>query len=632
MMQEPVSLHQMFRNTVSTIKKKSDIFLLEKKSGSTYTPTTYGEFLDKLNAISAYLVEESFTKGDRCALILENCPEYLLFDQALLQIGAVNASIYPTLPENEIAYILKDSGSKGVLVGNAFLLKKVLKAAEGAPHLTHIFLTYNPAEPITHATCKILSVSHMIEEGMRLYSKNQSRIEELFNQLNADDLASLIYTSGTTGVPKGVMLTHGNFMSNVLMAKDMVPSISSSDRYLSFLPLCHVYERLATYYLGVYIGAEIAFAQGIESLSANMIEVKPTIMTTVPRLLERVKGKVIKNAEAKGGLSEKIFNWALMVGEKVRLQKEARKPVGPVLSMQYKLADKLVFRKVKAKLGGNMRLLVSGGAALPQHVGEFFGNLGINALEGYGLTETSPLISINVENEQVYGTVGRVVKDLEVAIADTVSGEIKVRQTKSNYNPSFECEEGEILVKGPSVMQGYWNKAEETAKVLDPEGWFHTGDIGRFEKGNLKITDRLKNMLVNAYGKNIYPTPVENIYLKSTKLEQVFLIGDGREAVTAILVPNREELKERFGVNEAFFEEADPFIRNEEMVQWMNEDIKTLSNELAKYERIKRFLLKRVPFSVEEGELTPTLKAKRKVIETRYAADIEKMYLGLSAD
>lgn len=632
MMQAPNSLHQMLRNTVSHIKKSSDTFLLEKQSGGDYVPTTYGEFLEQVNATSAFLVEEQFTQGDRCALILENCPEYLLFDQALLQIGAVNASIYPTLPESEIAYILQDSGAKGVLVGNAFLLKKVLKAVENAPDLTHVFLTFQPANPVTQGALKVVTVMEIIEKGKPLYTHNQPKIESLFNQLNPDNLASLIYTSGTTGVPKGVMLTHGNFMSNVYMAKDMVSSVSSSDRYLSFLPLCHVYERLATYYLGVYVGAEIAFAQGIESISANMVEVKPTIMTTVPRLLERVKGKVIKNAEAKGGISLKIFNWAIKTGEQVRLCKEAGKSVEPFLALQHKLADKLVFQKVKAKLGGKMRLLVSGGAALPQHVGEFFGNLGINALEGYGLTETSPLISINVENEQVYGTVGRVVKDLEVAIADTVSGEIKVRQTKSNYNPSFECEEGEILVKGPSVMQGYWNKAEETAKVLDPEGWFHTGDIGRFEKGNLKITDRLKNMLVNAYGKNIYPTPVENIYLKSTKLEQVFLIGDGREAVTAILVPNREELKERFGVNEAFFEEADPFIRNEEMVQWMNEDIKTLSNELAKYERIKRFLLKRVPFSVEEGELTPTLKAKRKVIETRYAADIEKMYVGLSAD
>ncbi|MHB1278185.1 MAG: AMP-dependent synthetase/ligase [Bacteroidia bacterium] len=626
----PTSLHQMLRDTIRHTKDAQDTFLMQKIEG-TYVSFSYGQILDRINSVSAYLVEHGFTNGDRLAIILENCPEFLIFDQALLQIGCVNASIYPTLPESEIEYIIKDSGAKGVLVGNPFLLKKVLKAVENCPDVKTIFLNF-PRVNAKSDDPRLIALADLFILGKDLYLKNKADIEALFQSVGPKDLASLIYTSGTTGVPKGVMLSHENFMSNVWMAKTTIPSISKNDRYLSFLPLCHVYERLATYYLGIYVGAEIAFAQSIESLSANMAEVQPTVMTTVPRLLERVKERVIKSAESKGGLSKKIFYWAVGIGEAIRVKREQGKWINPLLAVQHKLASVLVFKKVKARLGGKMRLLVSGGAALPQHVGEFFGNLGITALEGYGLTETSPLISINLEEKQVYGTVGAIVPELQVGIIGKDSGDFYTIQTRETFDPKFTCEEGEIVVKGPSVMMGYWNKPEDTAAVIDKDGWFHTGDVGKFHHGYLKITDRIKNMLVNAYGKNIYPTPVENIYMKSSKIEQIFLIGDRREFITAIIVPAKEELKEKFGVNDAFFEDADPFIREEEMILWMNEDIRKLSNELAKFERIKNFVLKRKPFSVEGGELTPTLKSKRRIIESRYAMEIEELYEGVTED
>lgn len=629
-MKLPNSLHQMLRDTVANTKQLSDTFLMQKIDGE-YKAFTYGDILDRVNSVSAYMVENGYTKGERLAMMLENCPEYLVFDQALMQIGCVNASIYPTLPENEIEYILQDSGSKGILVGSPFLLRKLLKVVDNCPDIRHIFINFE-MENAKSDDPRLVSLYDLFRMGKNLYFKNKEGIEKLFESIGPKDLASLIYTSGTTGVPKGVMLSHENFMSNVLMAKTQVPSISKDDRYLSFLPLCHVYERLATYYLGIYVGAEIAFAQGIESISANMIEVQPTVMTTVPRLLERVKERVIKNAEAKGGLSTKIFYWAVGVGEKVRVKKENKQWVNPFLALQHSIAGTLVFKKVRARMGGKMRLLVSGGAALPQHVGEFFGNLGINALEGYGLTETSPLMNINLEGKQVYGTVGPVVPWLQIGIVDQNTGTFRTIQTNESYHPDFESEEGEIVVKGPSVMMGYWNKPEETAAVIDKDGWFHTGDVGKFYKGNLKITDRIKNMIVNAYGKNIYPTPVENTYMKSNKIEQIFLIGDKREFITAIIVPSKEEIKEKFGKNEAFFEEEDPFIREEEIIRWMNEDIRKLSNELAKFERIKNFTLKRTPFSVDSGEYTPTLKAKRRVIETKYADEIEAMYTGVTEE
>jgi long-chain acyl-CoA synthetase len=271
--------------------------------------------------------------------------------------------------------------------------------------------------------------------------------------------------------------------------------------------------------------------------------------------------------------------------------------------------------------------MISGGGALPKNIGEFFGDLGIKILEGFGLTETSPVMSVTEYDRQVYGTVGRIIPGIEVGIQNVESGHIYTVQTHESFNTGFQSDEGEIIVRGHCVMKGYWNKPQETAVAIDKDGWFHTGDIGRFFKGNLQITDRLKNMLVNSYGKNVYPTPVENTYLKSPKIEQLFLVGDKREYVAAIIVPSREALQETFGLDDAFFNVPELFINDPEIISWINQDIRKLSNELAKFERVKSFKIKRNPFSMEEGEITPTMKAKRKVIEKKYAAAIDELYL-----
>jgi long-chain acyl-CoA synthetase len=310
----------------------------------------------------------------------------------------------------------------------------------------------------------------------------------------------------------------------------------------------------------------------------------------------------------------------------MRVCKESGKKPGLFLRLQYNIASALVFKKVKAKLGGRMHMIISGGAALAEHVGSFYGNLGINAMEGYGLTETSPVIAINFYGKQIFGTVGRIVPGIEVGIYNQEQDSLVCIQTFDSYDPEFSCEEGEIIVRGPSVMQGYWNKPEETAAVIDANGWFHTGDIGCFYKGHLKITDRIKNMLVNALGKNIYPAPVESIYLQSNKIDQLFLIGDKKEYITAIVVPAKDVLQESFGLEESFFEAEHPFITEQEIYDWLLHDIKKLSVSLAKYEVIKDFLIKRQPFSIDANEITPTLKLKRKVIETRYGNDIEVLY------
>jgi long-chain acyl-CoA synthetase len=414
------------------------------------------------------------------------------------------------------------------------------------------------------------------------------------------------------------------------MALELIDIVNKDYVFLSFLPMCHVYERTATYYLSTVVGTQIAFAQSLEALTSNIQEVKPTAILTVPRLLERIEERVRKNVTSKGGLSLKIFNWAVAQGEQRRFLKEADKTPGPLLSLKLMLAEKLVFSKIKEKLGGNMKIMISGGGAMPQHVGEFFGNIGVLVCEGYGLTETSPLVTVNEPHRQVFGAVGRVGRLNEVAIQNPETKEIITIQTFDSFKPDFESAEGEILVRGRNVMKGYWNLPEATTEAIDPDGWLHTGDVGKFYKGYLKITDRIKNILVNSFGKNVYPTPIENTYLKSNRIEQIFLIGDNQEYLTAIIVPSREEIKEVFGFKEDYFEASDDFIREENIRKWIEEDLNKYAKDLGKFERVKHFALKRRVFSLDAGEMTPTQKIKRKIVEQKYAAEIKGMYVAVA--
>ena len=619
---------KLLRNVVKNVHDENRTFLMHKVNES-WEEISFKQVLDAADAISSYFLEMGIVKGDRLSLIIENSADYVFYDQGLQQIGAVNVSIYPTLSENDIEYILKDSGARTILVGNIFLFKKILSIANNCPDLQRIIPVFDDYEKILEKkalNAGVISLKMLIAQGTPKIKDYQSQIDSLRKSVLPSDLSSLIYTSGTTGIPKGVMLTHSNLVDNVRVCLIQIPIIDENDLFLSFLPLSHVFERMATYYVCCTKGSQIAFAQSLELLAKNMAEVKPTVMSCVPRLLERIHDKAIKTGTSTGGIKSRIFLWSLRVGQQYRELKEAGKEPGVVLRLTHKLADKLVFSKIIAKTGGRLKFMLSGGAALPKNVGEFFGNLGIKVLEGFGLTETSPVMSVTEITRQVYGTVGRVIPEIEVGIQDVETKLLITVQTHNSFREDFECEEGEVIVRGHCVMKGYWNKPEDTAQVIDEAGWFHTGDIGRFYKGNLQITDRLKNMLINAYGKNIYPTPVENTYLKSPKVEQVFLIGDKRDYITAIIIPAKETLQEKFKLQEEFFKNPDLFIRDKEIIGWINEDFNHLSNELAKFERIKNFIIKRNPFSMDDGEITPTMKAKRKVIEKKYVDEINKMY------
>jgi long-chain acyl-CoA synthetase len=626
---ESTTIPKLLRNVIATIHKEDQTFLLHK-TGEKWEEVSYREVLHYADAISSYFLEMGIRKGDRLGLIIENSPEWVYYDQALQQIGGINVSIYPTLPEHEIEYILNDSETRTLLVGNPFLFRKIIKIANNCPNLQRIIPAFDDhnkylAGKSLHAG--VISFKNLIAEGEACIADYEKTIRSASDAILPSDLASLIYTSGTTGTPKGVMLTHSNFVQNVRVCLDQIPVIDENETFLSFLPLSHVFERTATYHVCCARGCKIAFAQSLELLAKNMAEVKPTVMSCVPRLLERINDKAMKNGTSGGGVKAKIFLWAIATGKEHREIKEAGKEPGMMLTLQQKLANKLVFSKIKEKTGGRLKFMISGGAALPKNVGEFFGNLGIKVLEGFGLTETSPVMSVTEYHRQVYGTVGRIIPGIEVAIQDVDTKKMIAIQTHNSFNEDFECAEGEIIVRGHCVMKGYWKKPDETDEVIDQEGWFHTGDVGRFYKGNLQITDRIKNMLVNAYGKNIYPTPVENTYLKSPKIEQVFLIGDKREYITAIIIPSKESIQETFNLGEEFFSNENPFIEDQEIIDWLEEDIRQHSHELAKFERIKTFLVKRTPFSIDAGEITPTLKPKRKVIEKKYAEKIHEMYL-----
>jgi long-chain acyl-CoA synthetase len=613
------SLHQFFLNSAHHIHTPDTVYLTRKESGK-WVDYTYRDLLSYVDCLTGWLMSRGLQKGDRVALILENSPEFYCIDQALQKLGIINVSIYPTLTADETAFILNDSGARVLFVGNPFLLKK-FKKVEDKCSSVEVVVSF-PEDVETDE--KLITYKQILEQGRTLFPAWSEQIESRFEEVGHDDIATLIYTSGTTGVPKGAMLTHYNFLSNCYDANDLVPDITKDDKFLSFLPLSHVFERMA-YYLTTYLGSSVAFAENIDKVAQNIAEVRPTLMAAVPRLLERVHDRVMKTGTEAGGLKAGIFLWALTVGEKARKTKDEGKSRGPWLSVRYAVAEKLVFSKIKQKMGGRLKLFVSGGGALPPHVGEFFANLGIQVQEGFGLTETSPFITVNEYNRQVYGTVGRVAPRQQVAIQNPDTKEIYTLQTYHTFKPDFASEEGEILSKGPNVMKGYWNNQAETDKVFDEDGWFHTGDIGRFEKGYLKITDRLKNMLVTSLGKNIYPTQLENNFLKSPKIEQIFIIGDKQEFVTAIIVPAMEEAIAR-GINSSVFEGDNDFIESDDLRQWLGEDVKKYNENLAKFERIKHFLIKRTPFSIEDGDMTITLKVKRKVVMEKFKNEIGKLY------
>ncbi|GAB4334817.1 MAG: AMP-dependent synthetase/ligase [Calditrichia bacterium] len=589
------SLGSMFKEVCEKFPEKTG--MMYKKEG-VYHSIPFKDIQQRVYQFAAGMASLGVKKGDRVLLLSENRIEWAFTDYANQVLGAWTVPVYPTLLPKSIEYIANNCEGKILVVSDPFQLKKIEEIRNELKFVKHIVVMDGEA-PENGFTWEGLR-----EKGKDYLEKNPQLIEESIKNLTREDLATIIYTSGTTGLPKGVMLTHGNFLSNIEGCLEVI-SVDHTDTFLSFLPLSHVFERMAGHYLAFSIGATIAYAENIETVAENLNEVHPTIMTSVPRFFEKVYAKIMDSLEEGPALKKKLFLWAIEVGKKVNLYKQSQRPIPGLLKMKHRLADKLVFSKLKDRVGGRMRIFISGGAPLSREIGEFFNAAGLLLLEGYGLTETSPVIAVNRADKMRFGSVGPIIPNVEVKIA----------------------EDGEILTRGPHVMKGYFKDEAATADVLEPDGWLHTGDIGYLDKdGFLFITDRKKNIIVTSGGKNIAPQPIENLLVMSPYIEQALVLGDKRKYCVAFIVPALDKLKAFADQKGLKYENDDQLLELPEIQQIIREEIDKQSVDLASYETIKKFKLFKEPFSIESGDLTPSLKIKRNVVEAKYKDILDAMY------
>ncbi|NNG27088.1 MAG: long-chain fatty acid--CoA ligase, partial [Ignavibacteriaceae bacterium] len=594
------TIPELYQFLTEEYKPTADAFILHRKVEGKYKGITYKELKEETNSFAYGLSSLGVGKGDKVAIISENRPEWVYSDFAILELSAIDVPLFPSLTADSIEFILNNSESKGVIISNKFQLNKIRKIIDKCKHIKFIVVLN---ENDFDAEVKNLYTFKQVQElGSKHMVSHPNLLEESIKQIDENDICTLIYTSGTTGEPKGVILTHKNIMSNVNSTLEIYP-ITTDDVFLSFLPLCHSFERMAGYYSAFAAGAPVYYAESIETVAANLIEVKPTIMTSVPRLFERIYSKIIKNVESQPEKKQKIFFGALKIGNEYANAKREGKISLP-LRIKHKIADKLVFKKLKEKTGGNLRFFISGGAALPRALGDFFESTGIIIIEGYGLTESSPVISANRFDDYKFGTVGKPLPGIEVKIAS----------------------DGEILARGPNIMQGYYkNKKETEATLID--GWLHTGDIGVFDAdGFLMITDRKKHLFKTSAGKYIAPTPIENTFLASKFIDQFIVIGDRRMFLSALVVPDFEALKEYADSHKIPYASEEDLTKNDKIYTLLEQDMNQLQKKLANYERIRRFSVLHKPFTIESGEITPSLKIRRKAIESNYGELIEQMY------
>lgn len=586
---------ELYQHAVSRHPKNNAF--MRKRAGS-YESISSEAFSRDVRKAAHGLMGLGVESGDRVALLSENRLEWAISDLGILTIGAVNVPIYPTLPASHIEYILRDSRSKVAVASTREQADKVAQVRSNLPDLRTVVVMEDDGAKTANNT-----FAGLLAEGHALADKEPHRYSERMSAVRPESLASIIYTSGTTGSPKGVMLTHGNLVSNVHAALEVF-DIEDKDSCLSFLPLSHIFERMAGFYTMFYVGVSIAYAESIDTVAANMLEVRPSIVVAVPRLFEKIYGRVLDTAMAGPALKKRIFFWARAVGLKAARKQIAGERLRFLLAKQYHLADKLVFSKLRERTGGNLRFFVSGGAPLNRDIAEFFYAAGMIILEGYGLTETSPVIAVNTFENYRPGTVGKPIPGVEVKIAG----------------------DGEILVRGPNVMKGYFNMEEETLEAMKG-GWFHTGDIGEIDAdGFLKITDRKKDLIVTAGGKNVAPQPIEARLKTSKYVSEAVLIGDKRKFISALVVPNFEALDKYAHHRNILYTDHAGLIRNQEVQALYQREIDRLGADLAHYEKIKKFGLIDHEFSQETGELTPKMSVKRKMVAEKYETLVEEMY------
>ena len=571
---------------------------LSTKTRGVWEPMSHRTILERVRRTALGLAEMGIVAQDRVAILSENRPEWLIADFACICSAITDVPIYPTLPADQLPFLLNDSGARAIFVSTADQAKKVASIRSEVPGLQWIIGF--AATVVDGCDCTLADIEAKgaaVDSAERATTFKRDALA-----VTPDQLVTLIYTSGTTGNPKGVMLTQDNLYSNVIATKRSLP-VSTSDVALSFLPLSHIFERTGDYFLFAN-GVRIAYAESIDTVPVNMSEVKPTMMMSVPRLYEKIYARVVENAVAGGALKKRIFFWAKNVGEKWADEKLAGREPARMLAMQYALAQKLVFSKLKERTGGNLRFFVSGGAPLSPDIAKFFYSAGLIILEGYGLTETSPVISTNTFEHYRLGSVGRPIPGVEVMIAA----------------------DGEILSRGPHIMRGYYNHPDATKNAIDEEGWFHTGDIGELTDGFLRITDRKKDIIVTAGGKNIAPQPIENMLRTNKYVSQAVMIGDKRNFPVVLIVPNWDQLEKWAASQSIIWTSRAELLAMPTINAKVEKEVLTQLARLASYETPKKVALLEHDFSIERGELTPTLKVKRRVIDKTYKPLIDSLY------
>jgi long-chain acyl-CoA synthetase len=559
----------------------------------------YQDMAERVQDLSIGLQELGVGRGDRVAILSENRPEWAIADYACLAARCADVPIYPTLPARQAEYMLRDSGAVAVLVSSAAQLEKVTMVRERLPALAHIIAFDESA-----AGPGILPFETLLGRGRAARERHPDwRASAL--EAAEDELATLIYTSGTTGDPKGVMLSHGNIASNVMTSVDLF-SFTAEDQCLSFLPLSHIFERMFGHYCMFHAGVVINYAESVDTVPADMQEIRPHLMASVPRLYEKIYARVLDNVRTASAPRKRIFAWARQVGERWAEATISRSPISPALRLQRALADRLVFAKLRTRTGGRIRFFISGGAPLSPDIARFFYAAGLPILEGYGLTETSPVMAVNTFQNHRLGTVGKAIPEVEIRIAP----------------------DGEILTRGPNVMCGYFNKPQATAEAIDEEGWFHTGDIGLIDAdGYLSITDRKKDLIVTAGGKNIAPQPIENLAKTSKFVASAVMIGDRRPFPIMLVVPNPAQVKgwaEHKGLPGG---ELEQLLDHPDVRQKIEREVRMTLRDLAQFEMPKKLLILPKDFTVEAGELTPTLKVRRRIVEEHNRPAIEALYL-----
>jgi long-chain acyl-CoA synthetase len=592
----PGTLNQLFFDAVERYDKPD---ALQWKAGGRYQPMSHRTLAERVRRTALGLRALGVQPGERVGILSNNRPEWAIADFGCLTAQLADVPIYPTLPADQVAYILRDAGAAALFVSDSAQLEKIAAVRGELPSLRHV-ITFDA----TGGRGAEMTIAELEEKGKAAETPEViARYRREALDVQPHELATLIYTSGTTGFPKGVMLTHDNLFSNVEASRQVLP-FGTDEVSLSFLPLSHIFERMAGHYLMQAVGASIAYAESLDTVPNNLLEVRPSFVLSVPRLYEKFYARVLENALSGGSAKKQIFFWARRIADRWSEKMLAGKSPGPILGLQYRIARRLVFSKLRERMGGRLRVFVSGGAPLAPEINRFFYSAGLMILEGYGLTETSPVIAVNTPQHFRIGTVGKPVAGVEVRIAS----------------------DGEILARGPNIMKGYYNNEEATAEAIDAEGWFHTGDIGELRDGYLAITDRKKDIIVTAGGKKIAPQPIENSVKTNKFVSQAVMIGDKRKFPVLLIVPNFEQLEKWAKQRNLIWADRAQLIGLPQVKEKMFSEIQTVLRGLAQFEMPKKIALLEEDFSIERGELTPTQKVKRRIIDKQYKPLIDSLY------